>query len=78
MRLKGPDSKAAFSLVYSSFHVVAKLPFVQNKWIHLPVWIELMNIHTPGICRIEKFSSDALKRVMKKNMVSTKFYNGSL
>ena len=73
MRLKGPDRKAAYSLVYSSFHVVAKLPFVQNKWIHLPVWIELMKIHTPIICRIKDFSSGALKRVTKKNMVSTSF-----
>ena len=41
---KSTDRKTNYSIVLS-FHHVARLPFVQNKWISLEVWLDLMKDH---------------------------------
>ena len=68
------DRNAYYSIINSSFHAVAKLPFVQNKWIIFPVWVELMNLHAPEVNSIEELTNSTFKRAMtnpKRNMVSS-------
>ena len=71
---KGPERNANYALIYSSFEVVARLPHVQNKWLCLPVWIELMQIYTPEIELVNTLTNAMMKRAMKReNNVSTSF-----
>ena len=67
------DRNAHYSLVNTAFHVVAKLPYVQNKWINFAVWVELMHLHTPEVNTNERLTVSIFKRSItnaKRNMVS--------
>ena len=71
---KGPERNANYALIYSSFEVVARLSHVQNKWLCLPVWIELMQMYTPEIELVNTLTNAMMKRAMKReNNVSTSF-----
>ena len=70
---KGPERNANYALIHLSFKIVARLPHVQNKWLHLPVWIELMRMHTPEIELVNSLTNAMLKRAMKRDKVSTSF-----
>ena len=62
---KSTDRKTHYSIGFSSFHHVAYLPFVQNKWISLEVWIDLMKGHiynTDDVIR--QLSKSDFKRAM--------------
>ena len=58
----------------SSFHLAAKLPLVQNKWIELGIWLELMKHITPNIDVVNRIVKSNFKRAMtndKNNMTSS-------
>ena len=63
--MKSKTERAAmYSLVFSSFDLVANLPHVQNKWISLQVWLELMKLHTLDL--------DVNKSTFKRAMTNDK------
>ena len=72
-----PGRASFYSLIFSSFHSVAKLPYVQNKWIEMKVWIELMKLHNfPQLDIIQNITKDKFKRAMLNTdsaMLSTNF-----
>ena len=62
-----------YFIVCATFDQVAKLPYVQNKWISIGVWLELMKKHAKNDV-IDSLNQGGLKRVMtssRTNKVSS-------
>jgi hypothetical protein len=54
--------------VHRFFGTVAYLPHVQNEWILLKVWIDLMKMSTNSNDIIDKLNTGGFKRVMTSHM----------
>ena len=61
------ERRSLYSLIYSAFESVANLPHVQNQWISIGVWLELIKLNTGGNDTIDKLNKSGLKRVLTSN-----------
>ena len=74
MKSEKLQCRSNYLSIFSSFHAAARLSHVQNKWIGLNVWTELMRGVTPHLDVVRKLTKDKFKQAILKheyNLVST-------
>ena len=71
---KGLDWPLFHSMVFALFHTIAKLLYVQNKWIEMKVWAEIIKIQMSHLDAIQKTTKGNFKRsmlIIDTDMLST-------
>ena len=61
------EQQARLRLVNGSFDRIAKLDFVQNKWILFDVWIDLLRKYNENNEEISSLGNASIKRLLRKS-----------